>query len=418
VKSLEELIAEAEKIDRDARARPESIDEPVREDASTEAATEEQEEAQEQTESLDELSPIPVGESTELANDDPIRPDDAPDIEQGEAVLPEVATSLADGDVLEAVSTPEIESDSVETPATVELAEQSDETIQSQDAIEERQLPEVTAAEFADAQADEVDDVAIDADEVESPQAESESAVEQPEVGESPIQDAEQPDVATEDVTEPDRPEVESNGIELPESADQGVTEAAETSESPEADTPAEEYADQQQPEVSTAEEQPEPSTAIVGEQDSEDSDEPASKSVVVDTPEPETPAESGSHLPDEQQPEVSVFEMDDAPFPDVSPTPVSESPKPEKIGFQGLTDHPPMTVEQADRMDFADSQKSQEELAERQFEFQRKSNEDLAAQLAQELDPVFEGIRDFQAQVTHDYFQQQQLVMTLLRPT
>ena len=52
----------------------------------------------------------------------------------------------------------------------------------------------------------------------------------------------------------------------------------------------------------------------------------------------------------------------------------------------------------------------------ERQFEMQQRSNEDLVEQLARELGPSFDEMRDHQTHTVHSYIQEQQLLTTMMR--
>lgn len=119
-----------------------------------------------------------------------------------------------------------------------------------------------------------------------------------------------------------------------------------------------------------------------------------------VETPEtPETETSTLGEIPDTEQPTIE--------FEDV------EQPEQDQTGFQGFKDAV-VTEEQLADMDSQEG--SENPYTEQRFEFQQRVNADFVQQLADELGPTFDDMRDQQTMAVHEYVAHQQLLSILLR--
>lgn len=120
-----------------------------------------------------------------------------------------------------------------------------------------------------------------------------------------------------------------------------------------------------------------------------------------ADTPEL-SPQEESDPEPAREVPDVDL--PDDQPDPDTNPDSQQTDDKP----FSGQHVIQP-------ELDTAVGEK-EAEAADRQVESRMEARSSLASDLAEELGPAFDSMREHQTQTTHDYVQEQMLLTTLLQ--
>ncbi len=142
----------------------------------------------------------------------------------------------------------------------------------------------------------------------------------------------------------------------------------------------------------------------------------------------PVIPEESATDTPAISVPAVTTAALeelspDDGVLPEFNDITPDESDSPElsrvsqpSVGFQGIRDLPDVTQQDLELEELKDPSVSQDERSERQMEMQMRSSDNLAAELAQELGPAFDEMREVQAQVVQDYVNEQMNVTWMLR--
>jgi len=278
-------------------------------------------------------------------------------------------------------------------------------------APEQEPVPVAEAVTASDDQSDELP--AVDAGTVEQMEM---SSVEPDAPADIPA--VEQPEIYSPDVTESDTPSVETTHETVDAEPDTN-TDVPDTDELPDTSMPDVEEQSAETPEVgeSQVEQTQEPG---VGDPPNESDELPDVSLDSIQLDQPDTPVQNTSAVASGDSPSVDQTQNDE--LPDVGmPEIETESPEapavPEvkPVGFQGYRDAV-MTENQADAMVSDDPAKSVDERREQQFDFQRRSNEDLVSQLSQELGPTFDDMRENQVQAVHDYVQEQQMLAYLVR--
>ena len=113
--------------------------------------------------------------------------------------------------------------------------------------------------------------------------------------------------------------------------------------------------------------------------------------------------------------PDLPPTGFDSLSIPEQDSAALTEPETPE-MGFRGFEDLPPMTMEQAEMDKLADPSVSHDERVERQYEAQRRSEQEFASQLAQELQPSFDEMRMIYTAEARDYLDEQVLYASILR--
>ena len=338
----------------------------------------------------------PEAGSVELSDDDSTPDIDSPDLEgddvneQGEQ---QETDEMADD------STPDIDSPDIAGDLPPEELPNSDGADDEESEESEPTAQELTDAEQPDVTVDDLDestDSVDEADVAEPDQTDNESqsmtAVGIDFDGEfKPIEELsylqDEPDVSSPDVSdstlsdESDSAD-DADSVQSIEQSDQGEASSL--------DVPSDD--DTQQPDVTSPD---------IGEIPSTDSDD------LSDEDGNDKPLEPTS--PPDEQPDIEVsLSSDLQELPDTPSDPV---------GLQSDVTYAPMTQTEADRGDINnDPSLSNQEKIDKQIDYQMQMNEDLAGKLAQELGPHFDELREHQVQSVHDYFQEQQLLTSLLR--
>jgi len=362
MKSVRELMTAASVLEQEARIRAESLEGLVPLEIQPQEVAQAEEFVEEQAEEPIEESDVDVPEITsDLPSDPETVSSEAGSFNQPESPSFDPVAVDFDGEIkpLDAIEyvdagTPQVEQSDISDPADqqVSTAEAPAVEVEHISADEELQPEPKTDVETVD-----ISDV--EHAEFESTEQEDNRL---PTVESPSVTDAEVPAIGSDFVSDESIPEVETLAED---DSNDPETEAAEAFSTPDAVVPATEPFDLSDANVNSAE---------------------------------------SSELPDV---EVSVSELDSAPA----------TPQQEPVGFQGLTESPAVTQEQADQQMLPEEPNlSFEERAEKQIEFQMRSNQDLASRLAEEIAPVFDEMRESQTQVVHDFFQSQQLLTSLLR--
>lgn len=171
------------------------------------------------------------------------------------------------------------------------------------------------------------------------------------------------------------------------------------------------------------------PEIASIPEQSADtesDIDLPADDAIEFD--EPEVDAQTVDELPAADIPTSQASPLDEAAVPESTSAQNDELPPADSVvsempptpdaptGFRGVIDQPAVTQEDLELEEVNDPSVSQEERSERQMDMHMRASDNLAAELAQELGPAFEEMREVQAQIVQDYVTEQQLVTWMLR--
>lgn len=143
----------------------------------------------------------------------------------------------------------------------------------------------------------------------------------------------------------------------------------------------------------------------------------PDTSGPVEDLSEPESEEHAGESFQSYPQPDESeIRELDDIVEPQSNLVQVDDQQEPPSgpAGFMGFRDGP--SIPESSLETFEDSRGNLEEQSERHLELKMRSNEDLASQLAIELGPQFDEIREQQAQTTRDFVQSQIILNDIMR--
>ena len=147
-----------------------------------------------------------------------------------------------------------------------------------------------------------------------------------------------------------------------------------------------------------------------------DDSADFESSPVSENQPEAEQPDQSEYAQPEQSE----VPSLDD--FPDVDAGEVASvdqtSPAMQPAGFQGYVEEPSVPQAEMDRRDqLSGEEMTFEKYSEKQYEWGQKMSAHLAEELAREIGPAFDELREHQTNSVHAYVQEQTMLTALLRP-
>ena len=227
---------------------------------------------------------------------------------------------------------------------------------------------------------------------------------EQPEIGDAALFDM------------PDDVDLGDSGPNGEQSSPENKADALPESGVPELDS--QELGSVETPELSEATggqaspEDPEEITSL------QESDDPTvSESQQLAATDVDIPDDANAELPSGNEPSVETASIESSALPAIDvDMPGEESvPEMEKVGFQGSTYKTQMADGTDVDQDEHDPSEPFNQKIEAQFAFQQKSNEDLAAQLAEQLNPAFDEMRMHQQQIVSEYMDQKILEQKIL---